>query len=216
MISRRKIIERHEQNCVAQMPKSTPTKSTSSNKNEIQSKKKKEVPSPTSLKDNTDLDTSIEFSTKPIRSRLRAEMLQASRVAPELRGCSSSELHLPSSSNNHRGAKKAVERDRQNKMFRPPDEDEEEDDVNDDDEDDIVQVEDEEDEPKLSAFNDYRKWFDPYSVYGDDDDDDEDVWYSDERLFEVSSLSASQLVELLWPVFESSSSLCVCKADKKV
>lgn len=38
-----------------------------------------------------------------------------------------------------------------------------------------------------STSADYRKWFDPYSVYGDDDDEDEDVWYSEERLFEVSN-----------------------------
>lgn len=30
--------------------------------------------------------------------------------------------------------------------------------------------------------------FDPYSVYGEEEDEEEDVWYSEERLFEVSAL----------------------------
>lgn len=36
-----------------------------------------------------------------------------------------------------------------------------------------------------------RQDFDPYSIYGEDEDEEEDVWYSEERLFEVSSLYLS-------------------------
>lgn len=36
------------------------------------------------------------------------------------------------------------------------------------------------------ATNRHHRHFDPYSVYGEEDEE-EDVWYSEERLFEVSS-----------------------------
>lgn len=39
--------------------------------------------------------------------------------------------------------------------------------------------------------------FDPYSVYGEEDNDEEDVWYSEDRLFEVSSHFDSWPYQLL-------------------
>lgn len=53
-----------------------------------------------------------------------------------------------------------------------------------------VDEDEDEDEGEVERFqeeDDYRH-FDPYSVYGEEDEE-EDVWYSEERLFEVSSLS---------------------------
>ena len=53
-----------------------------------------------------------------------------------------------------------------------------------------------EDEPEEQEFceeqqdDDYYRNFDPYSVYGDEDEE-EDVWYAEERLFEVSLFLSS-------------------------
>lgn len=50
------------------------------------------------------------------------------------------------------------------------------------------QEEDEEDEEEFEQEDNRYRHFDPYSVYGEEDEE-EDVWYSEERLFEVRSIN---------------------------
>lgn len=83
-------------------------------------------------------------------------------------------------------------------QFKQPEEEEEEEDDDDDDDEQGFSLEDEDEDEKLEKTDlsaDYRH-FDPYSVYGEEDEE-EDVWFSEERLFEVSLLRSKLPAQLL-------------------
>lgn len=188
MISRRKIIERHEQSGGALAPQvsssAAASKSAASKQNEAVQVRKKQVSRAT---ESTDSSADLVAT---IRHRLRAEMREAGRAR----------AHSPAAGavRRHKGRLRGVPCETTTEAEEVVAEEEEEGDGRcgrgeELEDEECNTIADEEDEPKLttSVGNGlHRKWFDPYSVYGDDDDDcDEDVWYSDERLFEVSSLS---------------------------